>query len=109
VLRKTIVALDAERTSVRATVDESVLSVYDRIAKTRGTGLSEAIEHKCSACQMMVRPQRWNDLTGRDHEDEIFHCETCGRMLIWDRRRDAPGPWAAGDRLAAARKLEAKS
>jgi predicted nucleic acid-binding Zn-ribbon protein len=93
---------EAERTALRATIGETPLSTYDRIAKSRGTGLSEATDHKCSACQMMVRPQRWNDLTSREHEDEIFTCETCGRMLFCDRRRDAPGLWAAGDRLKAA-------
>jgi hypothetical protein len=51
---------------------------------------------------MMVRPQRWNDLTGREHEDQIFTCETCGRILFWDPRRDTPQSWQAGERLASA-------
>jgi hypothetical protein len=51
---------------------------------------------------MMVRPQRWNDLTSREHEDTIFNCETCGRMLFWDPRRDTPRSWSAGERLASA-------
>jgi hypothetical protein len=96
-----ITALETERASLRGSVGERPLAIYDRVRKSRGTGLSEALEHKCSACQMMVRPQRWNDLTGRDHEDEIFTCETCGRILFWDPRRDAPRSWDAGERLAA--------
>ncbi len=51
---------------------------------------------------MMVRPQRWNDLTSREHEDQIFTCETCGRILFWDPRRDTPQSWQAGERLASA-------
>jgi len=100
--RTNIVAIEAERSNLRTQIDEARLSQYDRIAKAKGSGLSEAIDHKCSACQMMVRPQRWNDLTGRDHEDDIFTCETCGRMLFWDPRRDTPRSWNAGDRLASA-------
>ena len=100
--RTGIAALEAERTALRAQINEAPLANYDRIAKAKGSGLSEAIDHKCSACQMMVRPQRWNDLTGRDHEDDIFNCETCGRMLFWDPRRDTPRSWNAGDRLASA-------
>jgi hypothetical protein len=50
----------------------------------------------------MVRPQRWKDLTGSDHEDQIFTCETCGRILFWDPRRDNPQSWQAGERLASA-------
>ena len=52
---------------------------------------------------MGMRPQRWQDLIGRDHEAEIFTCESCGRILFWDPRRDTPRSWAAGERLEAAR------
>jgi predicted nucleic acid-binding Zn-ribbon protein len=100
--RSTIEALEAERKNLRSQIGEGPLSIYDRITKSRGSGLSEAIDHKCSACQMMVRPQRWNDLTGREHEDQIFTCESCGRILFWDPRRDTPRSWTAGERLAAA-------
>jgi predicted nucleic acid-binding Zn-ribbon protein len=101
-----IASIEAERAALRVLIDEARLSVYDRIAKAKGTGLSEAIDHKCAACQMMVRPQRWNDLTDRDPHSEyanaIFTCETCGRMLFYDPRRDAPVRWAPGEKLAAA-------
>ena len=100
--RTNIAAIEAERVNLRSRINEAPLANYDRIAKGKGSGLSEAIDHKCSACQMMVRPQRWNDLTGRDHEDTIFTCETCGRMLFWDPRRDTPRSWDAGERLASA-------
>jgi len=52
---------------------------------------------------MMVRPQRWNDLTGNDHDDQLFTCETCGRILFWDPRRDTPRTWTAGERLTGPR------
>lgn len=102
-----IAAIEAERTALRAVVSATetggaALSAYDRIAKAKGTALSEAVDHKCAACQMMVRPQRWNDLTGREHDHQIFTCETCGRMLFHDPRRDAPVRWAAGERLNSA-------
>jgi predicted nucleic acid-binding Zn-ribbon protein len=102
-----IASIETERTATRALIasfptGESHLSIYDRIAKAKGTGLSEAADHKCAACQMMVRPQRWNDLTGRDHDDQIFTCETCGRMLFYDPRQDAPIRWTPGEKLTAA-------
>jgi len=103
--------IESERKALRALIIESekgeaVLSSYDRIAKAKSTAVSEALDHKCTACQMLVRPQRWNDLTGREHDHTIFSCETCGRMLFWDPRRDSPGSFAAGDRLHAAKALE---
>ena len=106
-----IATLEAERSTLRAAIlstdsGERTLANYDRIAKGKGTGISEAVDHKCSACQMMLRPQRWNDLTNRDPNGEfantIFNCETCGRMLFFDPRRDAPTPWPPGDRYQAA-------
>jgi len=106
-----IAAIETERTALRAQIEasptgEARLSTYDRIAKAKGTGLSEAIDHKCAACQMMVRPQRWNDLTDRDPNSEyantIFTCETCGRILFYDPRRDAPTRWSPGEKLSAA-------
>jgi predicted nucleic acid-binding Zn-ribbon protein len=101
-----IQSIEAERLATRVLIAESPLSIYDRIAKAKGTGLSEAIDHKCAACQMMVRPQRWNDLTDRDpnsdHANTLFTCETCGRLLFHDPRRDAPVRWAPGERLASA-------
>jgi hypothetical protein len=100
--RSAIEAVEAERATLRSQIGDAPLALYDRVTKSRGSGLSEAIDHKCSACQMMVRPQRWNDLTGREHDDQIFTCETCGRILFWDPRRDTPGSWQAGERLAHA-------
>lgn len=101
-VRQSISGVEAERLALRAQIGEAPLSLYDRISKAKGSGLSEAVDHKCSACQMMVRPQRWNDLTGRDHDDQIFTCETCGRILFYDPRRDTPRPWEAGERLTNA-------
>jgi predicted nucleic acid-binding Zn-ribbon protein len=106
-----IASIESERQALRALIaktdaGETLLSSYDRIAKAKGTALSEALDHKCSACQMMVRPQRWNDLTDRDPHGEfanaIFSCETCGRMLFYDPRHDAPIRWSPGDRLTNA-------
>lgn len=105
-----IASIETERQALRTLIaqtdpGETLLGNYDRIAKAKGTALSEALDHKCTACQMMVRPQRWNDLTDRDPNAEfantIFSCETCGRMLFYDPRRDAPIRWTPGERLAS--------
>ncbi len=93
----TVIALDRQalaeeekrRTAHRAEVGEEALSLYDRIARAKGTGLAEALNQKCMACQMLLRPQRWNDLRERDNH-EMFTCESCGRLLFYDPARDAP-------------------
>ena len=78
------------RVALRPEIGEAALANYDRIAKGKGTGLAEALNQKCMACQMMLRPQRWNDIRDRSNDDEMMTCETCGRMLYYDPARDAP-------------------
>ena len=84
-----LVDVEARRATARSQVGEDALSLYDRIAKSKGTGLAEALAQKCSACQMLVRPQRWNDLRDRDNHD-MLACESCGRLLFYDPARDSP-------------------
>jgi predicted nucleic acid-binding Zn-ribbon protein len=88
--RELVGEIEGKRVELRPQIGEDALSTYDRIAKSRGTALSEGVDHKCSACQMMVRPQRWNDLRDRSSDDQMLTCETCGRILYWDPARDAP-------------------
>lgn len=83
-------AIEREREAVRAEIGEDALSMYDRIAKSKGTAVSEAVDQKCSVCQMMLRPQRWNDLRDRDNNEVMMTCESCGRLLYYDPARDAP-------------------
>ena len=91
-----LAAVELQRVAVRAEVSETALSLYDRIAKGKGTAVSEALNQKCTACQMMVRPQRWNDLRDRSNPggasepDQMMTCESCGRLLYYDPARDAP-------------------
>ena len=80
---------DAARAAQRAITGETALSTYDRIARAKGTGIAEALNQKCMACQMMVRPQRWNDMRDRDN-DEMMTCESCGRLLWYNPARDSP-------------------
>ena len=85
-----LVAVDAQRVALRPQINEDLLSTYDRIAKSKGTAIAEALNQKCMACQMMLRPQRWNDLRERSDQELVMHCETCGRLLYYDPARDAP-------------------
>jgi uncharacterized protein len=85
-----LAAVEEKRRAVRAEISESALSNYDRIAKAKGTAVAEALNQKCMACQMMVRPQRWNDLRDRSNDETMMSCESCGRLLYYDPARDSP-------------------
>ncbi|WP_263382666.1 zinc ribbon domain-containing protein [Granulicella arctica] len=85
-----LATVDTARQALRPQISEAALSTYDRIAKGKGTAVAEAVNQKCMACQMMVRPQRWNDLRDRSNDDDMMTCESCGRLLYYDPARDAP-------------------
>jgi predicted nucleic acid-binding Zn-ribbon protein len=85
-----LAAIEEKRKLERAEIDENALSNYDRISKAKGTAVAEALNQKCMACQMMVRPQRWNDLRDRGNDETMMTCESCGRLLYYDPARDAP-------------------
>ena len=90
-LDKTLLtSVEEQRKAVRAEIGESALSIYDRVAKAKGTAVAEALNQKCMACQMMVRPQRWNDLRDRSNDETMMTCESCGRLLYYDPARDSP-------------------
>ncbi len=80
----------ALRRAMGQTGGDASLGSYDRIARSRGTAVAEGVDGKCSACQMVVRPQRWNDLRDRSNDTLMLSCEHCGRLLYWDPARDAP-------------------
>jgi predicted nucleic acid-binding Zn-ribbon protein len=91
--------LEIKRLALRAEIaqsdtGEASLANYDRIARGKGTAVSEALHQQCTACQMMLRPQRWNDLRDNSPDSEAGHtimsCENCGRMLYYDPARDSP-------------------
>jgi predicted nucleic acid-binding Zn-ribbon protein len=70
-----------KRDSLRAAISADALRYYDRVAKLRGTGISEAREQICGTCYVMLRPQTYNEV--RTNE-QIIACDSCGRILYYD-------------------------
>jgi len=95
----------AKRQAARAAVNPDLLRQYDRVAQHRGTGISEARDHKCMACQVMLRPQTYNEVRAATH---VVFCDSCQRILYHDPSHDVVAPAAAAPRKRRARpKFEA--
>jgi len=71
----------AKRDQMRAGVGEDLLRHYERVSKFRGSGIAEVLDHKCMGCQVMLRPQTYNDVrTGQ----QTVVCDSCQRVLYFN-------------------------
>jgi hypothetical protein len=71
----------AKRDQMRAGVNEDLLRHYERVSKFRGSGISEVLDHKCMGCQVMLRPQTYNEVrTGQ----QTVVCDSCQRILFFN-------------------------
>jgi len=80
---------NTKRRELRAGVSESMLAHYDRVIRARRPALSEARDQKCSACNVMLRPQKYNELK---MGGEVQTCENCSRILYYDPAHEPPPP-----------------
>ena len=73
--------MGAEREKVAATIPETPLGLYERVAGLRGTGMAEARDGVCMACHVKMRPQPWVELR---QNEQLFQCEACNRILYYE-------------------------
>jgi predicted nucleic acid-binding Zn-ribbon protein len=82
VYQKEIDTLKAERVGIVAEMTPSVASNYERIRKGRaGVAITETVGGRCGRCNIMLRPQFFQDLK---KGETIMICESCGRMLYYN-------------------------
>jgi predicted nucleic acid-binding Zn-ribbon protein len=77
---KELAEWQAKRDGLRSGIGGDILRHYDRVLKLRKSALAEARDHKCGACQVMLRPQVYNDV--RTNE-KILICDSCQRILYY--------------------------
>jgi predicted nucleic acid-binding Zn-ribbon protein len=71
----------AERDRIAKSIPEEVLDLYTRISKKHpGAAMAEARGDQCRACGLRVLPHILQMLTS-DTDEELFRCESCGRIL----------------------------
>ena len=74
-------AATTERRGIAKKIPEDLLELYERIAKKHpGTALAQVRDGQCKACGLRALPHTVQ-LLESDADEEIFRCESCGRIL----------------------------
>src|SRR5882757_50238 len=72
---------NAKRDGLRQGIADDLLRHYERVMKFRGSGLAEVRDHKCMGCQVMLRPQTYNEVR---NGEQLVVCDSCQRILHFD-------------------------
>ena len=79
--KKKAEAQAVEREQIAKSVPDDLLDLYTRISRKHlGSALAEAREGQCRACGMRILPHTLQ-LLKTETDEEVFRCETCGRIL----------------------------
>jgi predicted nucleic acid-binding Zn-ribbon protein len=80
--QKAAAELEGERAAMVKEMSAAVYQRYERVRKARrGIAIAEALDGRCSVCQMSLRPQFFQDLK---KGDQVMSCESCQRMLYYN-------------------------
>ncbi|MGA9986234.1 MAG: C4-type zinc ribbon domain-containing protein [Terriglobales bacterium] len=71
---------NAKRDVLRQATSEDLLRHYERVMKFRGSGLAEVRDQKCMGCQVMLRPQIYNEVR---IGEKIVICDSCQRIYYY--------------------------
>jgi predicted nucleic acid-binding Zn-ribbon protein len=88
----------AERESLLPLLSARTKSVYDRLrVRGRGVAVADATEGRCTACNITLRPQYFQDLK---ISDKLMTCESCGRILYYKPPFDVQAEMHAPQQLS---------
>ncbi len=73
--------LAARREELAAALGDEVASVYERVRRgRRGQAVAEVREGMCTACNVLLRPQLYNEVRTNQ---AILTCDNCARILYY--------------------------
>lgn len=80
--QKSLEELQQQRVKAVAELKPAVYTSYERIRKKwHGTAVAEVVDGRCQACQIVLRPQYFQDLR---RGETLMTCESCGRIIFYN-------------------------
>lgn len=75
--------ISAERAETAKQIPAATMNTYNRIRKKwhNGAAVAEVVNARCTACQIVLRPQHVQDLR---RGGQLMQCESCGRFLFYN-------------------------
>ncbi len=78
--KKRLSKVSQEKTRLKSKIPANLLQMYEKLARNKfGIAVSLVETEFCGVCNVMIRPQRVNELIS---SREISFCESCGRLLF---------------------------
>ncbi len=80
--QKAAAELQQERAQIVPQMTPAAVQRYERARKARkGIGVAEVVDGRCTACNMALRLQYFQDLK---KDDQLLSCESCQRLLYYN-------------------------
>jgi predicted nucleic acid-binding Zn-ribbon protein len=83
---KKLAELNTRRNELRSKVEPDLLATFERVAAKRKYAIAEVFDQKCTACNVRMRPQRYQELLSGT---EVLVCDSCSRLLYVDPAHQA--------------------
>jgi hypothetical protein len=81
--RQALEEIRVEREPLVNDLNPLAYAAYGRIrSKHKGRAVAEALDERCSACHLSLRPQFFQEL--RRGQEDVMYCESCGRILFYN-------------------------
>ena len=79
---KSAAELNVERAEIVSGISPAHYQQYEKVRKARkGIGIAEALDGRCSVCQIQMRPQFFQELR---KGEQFMQCESCLRILYYN-------------------------
>jgi uncharacterized protein len=103
--QKKLAEWNSKRDGLRQGINDDLLRRYERVMKFRGSGLAEVRDQKCMGCQVMLRPQTYNEVR---NGEQIVYCDSCQRVLYF-KPENEPKPEQVAEPMHARRRARPKA